>query len=100
MFIAWTGAVAGLRGGALSDLATAAEALLTDVILSSERAGVDGRLEVESEIEAGSVKITIHHPELSERRMAGLQGILDQFLDEHELFPKKAILVKRNKSTK
>ena len=100
VFIAWTGAVAGLRGGALSDLATAAEALLTDVILSSERAGVDGRLEVESEIEAGSVKITIRHPELRERRMAGLQGMLDQFLDEHELSPKKAILAKRNKTTK
>ncbi len=97
VFIAWTGAVAGLRGGALSDLATAAEALLTDVFLSSELAGVDGMLEVEAGIEAGSVKITIRHPELGERRMVGLQGILDQYLDEHELSPQKAILVKRNK---
>ncbi len=96
-FIVWTGAVAGLRGGSLSDLATAAEALLTDVFLSIEPVGVDGMLEVEAEIKAGSVKITIRHPELGERRMVGLQRILDQYLDEHELSPQEAILTKRNK---
>ena len=97
VFIAWTGAVAGLRGGSLSDLAIAAEALLTDVFLSIEPVGVDGMLEVEAGIEAGSVKIIIRHPELRDRRMAGLQGILDQYLDGHELSPEKAVLVKRNK---
>ena len=39
-FIAWTGAVAGLRGGSLSDLAVAAEAVLTDALPSGGDGGV------------------------------------------------------------
>jgi hypothetical protein len=92
-FIAWTGAVAGLRGGALSDLAVAAEALLTDIFLSGE----EGTLEVESETTENAVKITIRHPELRDRRMADLEGIMEQYLDGYELSPKEAVLVKRLK---
>jgi hypothetical protein len=89
-FIAWTGAVAGLRGGSLSDLAVAAEAVLTDVFLSGE----GGTLEVESEITGGAVKTTIRHPELQDRRVSDLQGIMEQYLDGHELSPTQAVLVK------
>ena len=90
-FIAWTGAVAGLRGGALSDLAVAAEAALTDVFLSGE----EGTLEVESVTEGGVFTVTIRHPELGERRMAGLEEIAGQFLDGHEFSPTRSVLVKR-----
>ncbi len=90
-FVAWTGAVAGLRGGALSDLAVAAEAVLTDIFLSGE----GGTLEVESETTEDAVRTTIRHPELRRRRMADLEGIMEQFLDEHELSPTQAVLVKR-----
>ena len=91
-FIAWTGAVAGLRGGALSDLAVAAEALLTDIFLSVE----NGTLEVESETTGGgAVRITIRHPELYGRRMSGLEDIMEQFLDGYELSSTEAVLVKR-----
>lgn len=89
-FISWAAAVAGLRGGSLSDLAIAAEAVLTDIFLSNE---VDV-LEVESEVTDKTVKITIRHPTLRRRRMAGLEGIMEQFLDGHEFSPTKAILVK------
>jgi hypothetical protein len=89
-FVAWLGAVAGLRGGALSDLAVAAEAVLTDIFLSC-----DGRtLEVESETTENALKIIIRHPEMQRRRMTDLDGIMGQFLDEHELSPTQAVLVK------
>jgi hypothetical protein len=91
-FIAWTGAVAGLRGGALSDLAVAVEAVLTDIFLSVEKGGT---LEVESEITGDALKVTIRHPELRGRRMADLEGLMEQFLDEHELSLTRTILVKR-----
>jgi hypothetical protein len=90
-FIAWAGAVAGLRGGSLSDLAIAAEALLTDVLLSTE----GGALEVESELSGDSVRITIRHPALQARRMTDLEGIMEQYLDGHEVSPERAVLVKR-----
>jgi hypothetical protein len=89
-FIAWTGAVGGLRGGALSDLAVAAESLLTDIFLSVE----GGTLEVESETTGGAVRITLRHPELYGRRMSDLEGIMEQFLDGYELSPTEAVLVK------
>jgi hypothetical protein len=89
-FISWAAAVAGLRGGALSDLAVAAEAVLTDIFLSSE----GGVLEVESETTGNTVKITIRHPKLRRRRTAGLEGIMEQFLDGHEFSPTRAVLVK------
>ena len=91
-FVAWAGAVVGLRGGALSDLAVAAEAVLTDVFLSVERGGT---LEVESEGSDGALKVIIRHPELKVRRMADLDGIMEQYLDGYELSPTQAVLVKR-----
>ena len=91
-FIAWTGAVAGLRGGSLSDLAVAAEAVLTDVFLSG---GEGGTLEVKSEAVGDIVKITLRHPELRGRRMSDLEGIMEQYLDGHELSPTRSVLVKR-----
>ena len=90
-FISWAGAVAGLRGGALSDLAVAAEAALTDIFLSSE----GGTLEIESATTGDGVRITIHHTELQRRRMAGLGRIMEQFLDGHEIFPTNVVLIKR-----
>ena len=92
-FVAWLGAVGGLRGGALSDLAVAAEAVLTDIFLSGE----GSMLEIGSETTGDVLKITISHPELQSRRMADLEGIMAQFLDEHELSPTRAVLVKRLK---
>ena len=90
-FVSWLGAAAGLRGGALSDLAVAAEALLMDVFLSAG----GGVLEIWSEVSEDALKIIIRHPEIEARRMSGLDGILRQFLDAHELSPTEAILVKR-----
>jgi hypothetical protein len=90
-FVAWAGAVAGLRGGALSDLAVAAESVLTDVFLSGE----GGTFEVESETTGELLKITIRHPELRKRRVADLEGIMEQFLDGHEISPTQAVLLKR-----
>ena len=49
-FVAWLGAAEGLRGGSLSDLAVAAEAVLTDVFLSTD----GGVLEVSSEFSGRS----------------------------------------------
>jgi hypothetical protein len=89
-FISWAAAVAGLRGGSLSDLAVAAEAVLTDIFLSSE----GGVLEVESETIGNTVRITIRHPKLRRRRMADLKGVMEQFLDGHEFSPTRAVLVK------
>ena len=91
-FMAWTGAVAGLRGGSLSDLAVAADALVTDVLLSVEAGGM---LEVESETTEDTFKVTLRHPEMHGRRMAGLEGIMEQYLDGHEISPTEAVLFKR-----
>ncbi len=91
-FIAWTGAAAGLRGGSLSDLAVAAEALLTDIFLSVE---IGDTLIVASETTGDTVRITVCHPELRERRMSGLENIMEQFLDGHEISPGRTVMVKR-----
>ena len=91
-FIAWTGAAAGLRGGSLSDLAVAAEALLTDIFLSVE---IDETLVVESETTGDTVRLTVCHPELRERRMSGLESIMEQFLDGHEISADRTVMVKR-----
>ncbi len=91
-FIAWKAAVAGLGGGRLNDLAVAAEAVLTDVFLSVEEGGT---LEVESEGAGDTVRITLRHPELRGRRMSDLEGIMEQYLDGHELSPTEAVLLKR-----
>jgi hypothetical protein len=90
-FIAWKAAVAGLGGGRLNDLAVAAEAVLTDVLLSAE----DGVLEIESGRTEEALEVRITHPELKERRMNDLSGILERFLDEHEITATRAVLVKR-----
>jgi hypothetical protein len=90
-FIAWTGAVAGLGGGRLNDLAVAAEAVLTDVLLSAQ----EGVLEIESGSTDDVFEVRITHPELRERRMSDLPGILERFLDGYEITATRAVLVKR-----
>ena len=90
-FISWRGAVAGLGGGRLNDLAVAAEAVLTDILLSTE----GGLLEIESGHTADAFEVRIIHPRLEERRMRDLTGILDRFLDGYEITPTSAVLVKR-----
>ncbi|MEW6636111.1 MAG: hypothetical protein AB1425_04765 [Actinomycetota bacterium] len=89
-FIAWCGAVAGLGGGRLGDLAVAAEAVLTDIFLSCE----GGTIEIESGREEGRLRISISHPPLKERRMSGLEEVLERFLDGHELTGSRAVLLK------
>jgi hypothetical protein len=90
-FVAWLGAAAGLRGGSLSDLAVAAEAVLTDVFLSTD----GGVLEVRSEVSGEQLRINVGHPRIEERRVSGLEGILHRFLDGHEISPTGVVLVKR-----
>ncbi len=90
-FITWSGAVGGLGGGRLNDLAVAAEAVLSDILLSAEAAV----LEIESWRTDDAFEVRISHPELGERRMSGLAGILERFLDDYELTPTSAVLVKR-----
>ena len=90
-FITWRGAVAGLGGGRLNDLAVAAEAVLTDIFLSAE----GGVLEIESRRTDDAFEVRIAHPELKDRRMSDLAGILERFLDGYEITPTRAVLVKR-----
>jgi len=90
-FISWRGAVAGLGKGRLNDLAVAAEAVLTDILLSAE----GGVLEIESERTGDAFEVRITHPELKDRRMSDLAGILERFLDAYEITPTRAVLVKR-----
>jgi hypothetical protein len=90
-FISWRGAVAGLGSGRLNDLAVAAEAVLSDVFLSAG----EGVLEIESGRKEDAFEVRISHPELGERRMSDLAGILERFLDDYELTPTSAVLVKR-----
>ncbi len=90
-FISWRGAVAGLRGESLSDLAVAAEAVLTDILLSAR----GGLLEIESGRAEKAFVVRISHPELEKRRMTDLAGILERFLDGYEITPTRAVLIKR-----
>ena len=90
-FIAWRGAVAGLGGGRLNELAVAAEAVITDILLSAR----EGVLEIESEPNEEVFRISITHPEIKERRVKDLEGVLQRFLDDHEITPTRAMLVKR-----
>ncbi len=76
-FISWRGAVAGLGGERLNNLAVAAEALLTDILLSVE----GGVLEIECGRTDDVFEVRIAHPELEVRRMKDLAGILERFLD-------------------
>jgi hypothetical protein len=90
-FISWKAAVAGLGAGRLNDVAVAAEAVLTDILLSAE----GGVLEIESGRTDDAFEIRITHPELEDRRMRDLSGILERFLDAYEITPTRAVLVKR-----
>ena len=90
-FISWRGAVAGLGGGRLNDLAVAAEAVLTDIFLSAE----GGVLEIECGHTDDTFEVRITHPELKDRRMNDLARILERFLDGYEITPTRAVLVKR-----
>ena len=63
-FIAWSGAVAGLGGGRLNELAVA-EAVVTDVLLSAR----EGVLEIESVHDEEVFSISVAHPEIKERRI-------------------------------
>jgi hypothetical protein len=90
-FIAWRAAVAGLGGGRLNDLAVAAEAVLTDILLSAS----EGVLEIEAGSDDDAFEVEISHPRLRERRMDDLSGILDRFVDDYEITPTRAVLVKR-----
>jgi len=90
-FVAWRGAVAGLGGGRLNELAVAAEAVITDVLLSAEV----GVLELESVRDEEVFRIFITHPEIEERRLKDLERVLQRFLDGYEITPTHAMLVKR-----
>jgi hypothetical protein len=90
-FISWMGAVAGLGGGRLNDLAVAAEAVLTDIFLSAQ----GDVLEIESALTDDAFEVTITHPELGDRRMSNLAGILEHFLDDYEITATRAVLLKR-----
>lgn len=83
--------MAGLGAGRLNDLAVAAEAVLTDLLLSTR----EGSLEIEAGGADGVFEIRITHPELGERRMSDLSGILERFLDNYEITATRAVLVKR-----
>lgn len=91
-FISWRAAIAGLGSGGLSELATAAEAVLTDLFLSVE----GGTLRIGAEHSASELRITIDHPELppESRRLHNLSAVLEQFLDGHELTATRTVLVK------
>jgi hypothetical protein len=90
-FIAWRGAVAGLGGGRLNELAVAAEAVITDILLSAR----EGVLEIESEHDEEVVRISIKHPEIKQRRLKDLERVLRRFLDDYEISPTRAMFEKR-----
>jgi hypothetical protein len=90
-FMVWSGAVAGLGGGGLNELAVAAEAVVTDVLLSAR----EGVLQIESVHDEEVVRISIKHPEINERRMRDLEDMLGRFLDDYEITPTHAMLEKR-----
>ena len=90
-FIAWRGAVAGLGSGRLNELAVAAEAVITDVLLSAR----EGVLEIQSVLDEKAVRISIKHPEIKERRLKDLERVLQRFLDDYEIAPTRAMLEKR-----
>ena len=90
-FISWRAAVAGLGRGRLTDLATAAEAALTDILLSTG----EGTLRIRCEHDGETFRACISHPRIERRSMADLEGILNHFLDGHEVSPTRTLLVKR-----
>lgn len=83
--------MAGIGGGFLSGFATAAEAVLTDILLSIG----EGDLTIEATHSDGVFRVEISHPEIQHRRMSGLEDVLEKYLDGHELSPARAVLIKR-----
>src|SRR5215208_5433824 len=65
-FVAWRGTVAGLGRGRLHDLAVAAEAVITDILLSAR----EGVLGIESEHDEDVFRISIKHSEIAHGREA------------------------------
>jgi hypothetical protein len=90
-FIAWRGAVAGLGGGRLNELAVAAEVVITDILLSAR----EGVLEIESVHDEEVFRVSIAHPEIEQRRFKDLDRVLERFLDDYEITPTNAMLEKR-----
>jgi len=90
-FIARRGTIAGLGGGRLHELAVAAEAVITEILLSAR----EGALEIESVHDEEVLSIRIKHPEIKERWMRDLEGVLQRFLDDYEIIPTRAMLEKR-----
>ena len=90
-FIAWRGAVAGLGGGRLNELAVAAEAVVTDILLSAR----EGVLEIQSVHDEEVVRVLIKHPVIKQRRLKDLEHVLQRFLDDYEIAPTRAMLEKR-----
>jgi hypothetical protein len=90
-FVTWRGAGAGLGGGRLHELAVAAEAVITDILLSAP----EGVLEIQCEDDDVAIRISIKHPEIKERRMKDLEGVLERFLDDYEITPSRVMLEKR-----
>ncbi|CAN5161302.1 hypothetical protein BH24ACT17_BH24ACT17_14770 [soil metagenome] len=72
-------------------MAVAAEAVVTDVLLSAR----EGVLQIESVHDEEVVRISIKHPEIKERRMRDLEDMLDRFLDDYEITLTHAMLEKR-----
>jgi hypothetical protein len=52
-------------------------------------------LEIESGRNDDAFEVRITHPEIEERRMSDLAGILERFLDDYEITQERAVLVKR-----
>jgi hypothetical protein len=92
-FVAWRGAVAGLGGGRLNELAVAAEAVVTDILLSAR----EGVLEIESVHDQEVVRIFIKHPDIKQRRLKDLERVLQRFLDGYEITPTRVMLEKRTR---
>jgi hypothetical protein len=50
---------------------------------------------VESGTTGDTFELTLRHPEMRSRRMVGLEGIMEQYLDGYRLSPTEAVLFKR-----
>ena len=65
--------------------------LITDVLLSAR----ESVLEIESVHDEQVFSISVLHPEIKQRRMRDLEGVLRRFLDDYEITPTRVTLVKR-----
>ena len=91
-FISWRAAVAGIRSGALSELATAADATLTDIYLSAD----GGTIRIEAGGFGREFRVCVEHPEMPDesRRMRNLSTLLERFVDGYEISASRTVLVK------